>query len=77
MRSIFLTFAAAAAFIASASASEPVQVELLIPEQLEHVVVMGVKSDTEAAAGINNLGHYGHPPDGCDKDEVAVQINGK
>jgi hypothetical protein len=76
MRSIFLTLAAAAAFVASASASEPVQVELLVPEQLEHVVAMGVKSDTEAA-GINNLGHYGHPPDDCDKDEVAVQISGK
>lgn len=71
MRSIFFTIAAAVAFVASAS-SEPVKVELLVPEQLEHVV-----SDAAVFADTESLGHYGHPPDGCDKDEISVQISGK
>eukprot|EP00980_Cylindrotheca_fusiformis_P015981 scaffold4690_cov116-Cylindrotheca_fusiformis.AAC.11 len=71
MRSFFLAIAAIAASsvapVMSATTEQPIQVELLVPSQMEQVV-----SD---ATG-ENLGHYGHPPDGCDKDEIAVQITG-
>ena len=62
---------------------KPVKVALLMPEDLRNVVTIessypGFKNlDDNHHKHHDKLGHYGHPPDDCEKDEIAVQINGK
>lgn len=65
-------------------AKKPVKVALLMPEDLRNVVTietshsLGFKEmDNDPHGHHEKLGHYGHPPDDCEKDEIAVQINGK
>lgn len=63
---------------------KPVKVALLMPEDLRNVVTIETSHNTGLDELDSNhdskhqkLGHYGHPPNDCEKDEVAVQINGK
>ena len=61
-------------------AKKPIKVALLLPEDLRNVVT--IEAHDRDFIDIddhhhNKLGHYGHPPDDCEKDEIAVQINGK
>ncbi|CAJ1949063.1 unnamed protein product [Cylindrotheca closterium] len=57
---------------------EPVRVALLMPEDLRNVVTIETSHNagSEDHGDDTRLGHYGHPPDDCEKDERAVQING-
>mmetsp|Transcript_37230 Transcript_37230/g.90425 ORF Transcript_37230/g.90425 Transcript_37230/m.90425 type:complete len:174 (+) Transcript_37230:55-576(+) len=62
---------------------KPVKVALLMPEDLRNVVTIETSHnpgfeeiDMHHDDHHGKLGHYGHPPDDCEKDEIAVQING-
>jgi hypothetical protein len=72
MRSSFL----ALTLLASTTFADERHVQtLLVPEKFQEVVVSNDAARTSDQAAIK-LGHYGHPPDECEEDEIPVQISG-
>ena len=72
MRSFSLSIFAATVLMMSNLALATEHLELHVSDHLQLNVVEGVVKTDETM-----LGHYGHPPDECEEDEIAVQIQGK
>ena len=58
---------------AAASASEQLQVKLPAELMTSDTTRNVINSDSSPS---DMLGHYGPPPNGCEKDEKAFQIQG-
>ena len=72
MRSFSLSIFAATVLMMSNLALATEHLELHVSDNLQLNVVEGVVKTDKTM-----LGHYGHPPDECEEDEIAVQIQGK
>ena len=72
MRSFSLSIFAATVLMMSNLVLATDHLELHVSDNLQLNVAEGVVKTDKTM-----LGHYGHPPDECEEDEIAVQIQGK